>query len=265
MDLVKFYRLLKKVILRGKGKKEKNSFKGKITNIPEHVAIIMDGNGRWAKAQGKPRIYGHSHGVDRIRPIIEVATRIGIKCISFYAFSKENWNRPKGEVDFLMKLLENYLNNEQETFLNSRSLLKVIGDISMLSEDIQCKIRTFEELLKEKIKEPKIMVNLAVSYGGKDEIVRSVNRCISREIEKKDKNIFITEDMIEANLDNPWYPKIDLMIRTSGEERISNFMLWQLAYSELYFSEVLWPDFSEEDFIKAIEIYSRRNRRFGTL
>lgn len=267
MDLIKIYKLIQNFGAIFKKKKNKLDGGNQLENVPEHVAIIMDGNGRWAKRQGKPRTYGHSQGVDRIQPIIEVASSIGVKCISFYAFSKENWMRPKNEVDFLMKLLENYLDNEWEVFLKNRCHLKVIGDRSMLSSGIQRKIGDLEDKLKDKIKIPRIHVNLAVSYGGKDEIVRAVNRCIKQEIEsdKLIEDFLVDEGMIESNLDNPEFSRIDLLIRTSGEQRISNFMLWQLAYSELYFTDVLWPDFSQQHFLDAVKSYSSRDRRFGKI
>ena len=267
MDLIRIYKLIQNFRTIFKKKKNKLTDGIQLENVPEHVAIIMDGNGRWAKRQGKPRTYGHSQGAGRIQPIIEVAAGIGVKCISFYAFSKENWMRPQNEVDFLMKLLENYLDNEWEVFLKNKCHLKVIGDRSMLSSEIQRKIGDLEDKLMDGVKTPRIHVNLAVSYGGKDEIVRAVNRCIEKKIEsdKLTRDFLIDERMIESNLDSPEFSRIDLLIRTSGEQRISNFMLWQLAYSELYFTDVLWPDFSQQNFLDAVKTYCSRERRFGKI
>lgn len=228
--------------------------------IPTHVAVIMDGNGRWAKKQNKDRIYGHQHGVDSVRNVCEIATELGVKYLTLYTFSKENWLRPKEEVDALMKMLVYTIAQEEKTLMDNDIRLETIGDTSELSKEAK------EALLGmiEKTKNNKGMtLILALNYSARWEIIEMTKQ-ISSLVEQKKLNIEdINEDMVSKHLTTKDIPDVDLLIRTSGEERISNFLLWQIAYSELYFTSVLWPDFSKQDFIDAIVNYQSRERRFG--
>lgn len=229
-------------------------------NLPKHLAIIMDGNGRWAKQKGMLRAFGHENGTKSVRKTVEVCTRLGIENLTLYAFSTENWNRPKLEVEALMKILINSLKKELETFIKNNIRLNCIGNIEMLPKRVQ------KELLEviEKTKENKKMtLTLALSYGSRDEILNAVKKIA----DKVKNNIISTDSIDESTLNNHLYthdlPDVDLVIRTSGEHRISNFLLWQIAYAEFYFTDVLWPDFSEENLYEAIISYQKRERRFG--
>lgn len=229
-------------------------------NIPNHVAIILDGNGRWAKKRFMPRNYGHMQGAKVVEQICEDADSIGIKYLTVYAFSTENWNRPQDEVDALMKLLCNYLKDCIKRANNNNMRVRVIGEKSRLSDDIRSKIEELEECSKNNTG---LNFTIALNYGSRDEIVRAV-REISKDV--KDGKISesdINDKMISDYLDTRGIPDPDLLIRTSGEERLSNFLLWQLAYTEFYFTDVLWPDFNKKELIKAVEKYNERDRRFG--
>lgn len=229
-------------------------------NIPNHVAIILDGNGRWAKKRFMPRNYGHMQGAKVVEQICEDADSIGIKYLTVYAFSTENWNRPQDEVDALMKLLRNYLKDCIKRANNNNMRVRVIGEKSGLSDDIRNKIEELEECSKNNTG---LNFTIALNYGSRDEIVRAV-REISKDV--KDGKIGesdIDDKMISNYLDTRGIPDPDLLIRTSGEERLSNFLLWQLAYTEFYFTDVLWPDFNKKELIKAVEKYNERDRRFG--
>ncbi len=229
-------------------------------NIPNHVAIILDGNGRWAKKRFMPRNYGHMQGAKVVEQICEDADSIGIKYLTVYAFSTENWNRPQDEVDALMKLLRNYLKDCIKRANNNNMRVRVIGEKSRLSDDIRNKIEELEECSKNNTG---LNFTIALNYGSRDEIVRAV-REISKDV--KDGKISesdINDKMISDYLDTRGIPDPDLLIRTSGEERLSNFLLWQLAYTEFYFTDVLWPDFNKKELIKAVEKYNERDRRFG--
>ncbi|MDY6328173.1 MAG: isoprenyl transferase [Lachnospiraceae bacterium] len=229
-------------------------------NIPNHVAIILDGNGRWAKKRFMPRNYGHMQGAKVVEQICEDADSIGIKYLTVYAFSTENWNRPQDEVDALMKLLRNYLKDCIKRANNNNMRVRVIGEKSRLSDDIRSKIEELEECSKNNTG---LNFTIALNYGSRDEIVRAV-REISKDV--KDGKISesdINDKMISDYLDTRGIPDPDLLIRTSGEERLSNFLLWQLAYTEFYFTDVLWPDFNKKELIKAVEKYNERDRRFG--
>ena len=229
-------------------------------NVPQHVAIILDGNGRWAKKRGMPRNYGHAQGAKNVEVICRAAWNMGIKYLTVYAFSTENWKRPKDEVDALMKLLNQYMKNCQRTAKKNNMRVRVIGDKSGLSEAIQRDIAQLEEATKTY---DGLNFTIALNYGGRDELTRAVKN-IARSV--KDGEISpdeITEERISAALDTAGLPDPDLMIRTSYELRISNYLLWQLAYSEFYFTEVPWPDFDEEELQKAVEAYRQRDRRFG--
>lgn len=228
--------------------------------IPNHVAIILDGNGRWAKKRFMPRNYGHMQGAKVVEQICEDADRIGIKYLTVYAFSTENWNRTQDEVDALMKLLRNYLKDCIKRANNNNMRVRVIGEKSRLSDDIRGKIDELEECSKNNTG---LNFTIALNYGSRDEIVRAVKN-LTKDVE--DGTITsdaIDEQMIREYLDTRDIPDPDLLIRTSGEERLSNFLLWQLAYTEFYFTDVLWPDFNKNELIKAVEKYSSRDRRFG--
>ncbi|MFD2564122.1 isoprenyl transferase [Aquimarina rubra] len=230
------------------------------SNIPEHVAIIMDGNGRWAKKKGLFRAVGHENGTKAVREVVEGAAEIGIKYLTLYAFSTENWNRPKLEVETLMKLLVSSLKKEIKTLQKNNIRLNAIGNLQALPEKAR------KELLEviEKTKDNEHMtLSLALSYGSREELIKTI-----QEISNKVKNNvlsphLINEAVINEHLYTKTLPDVDLLIRTSGEQRISNFLLWQIAYAELYFTEILWPDFKKTDLFEAILNYQQRERRFG--
>ncbi len=228
--------------------------------IPQHVAIILDGNGRWAKSKGMPRNYGHAQGSKNVEKICDEAWPMGIKYLTVYAFSTENWNRPKDEVDALMKLLRNYMKTCLKTAKKNDMKIRVIGELQRLDEDIRSRIAELEEATKEN---GGLNFQIAINYGSRDEIVRAVRKlaadCAKGKVNAED----IDEQVFEGYLDTHDIPDPDLMIRTSGELRLSNYLLWQLAYTEFYFTDVLWPDFSKEELIKAIEHYNARDRRYG--
>ena len=228
--------------------------------VPRHVAIILDGNGRWAKKRMLPRNAGHAAGSKNVEKICAAAWDMGIEYVTMYAFSTENWSRPKEEVDALMKLLHSYLKDCLKTSKKNNMQVRVIGDISKLDKDLQKRIIELERVSAENTG---LHFQVALNYGSRDEIKRSI---ISIANEVKDGSLLpedITEDIISSHLDTSGIPDPDLMIRTSGEQRLSNYLLWQLAYAEFYFTDVLWPDFSKKDLQKAVEFYQSRDRRFG--
>ena len=229
-------------------------------NIPKHIAIILDGNGRWAKAKGLPRKYGHIEGAKTVEEITRCAEKLGVKYITVYAFSTENWKRPKDEVDALMTLLRNYMKTCLKTAEKNRMCVRVIGDKTGLDDDIRNRI---DELEKATVNNDGLHFQIALNYGGRDEIVRAVKNIADRvkvgEIAVDD----ISEELVSDSLDTKGVPEPDLLIRTCNEQRISNFLLWQLAYTEFYFTEVAWPDFSKEELTKAIEAYNKRDRKYG--
>ncbi|MEQ6123548.1 isoprenyl transferase [Pseudotenacibaculum sp. MALMAid0570] len=229
-------------------------------NVPNHVAVIMDGNGRWAKGKGMNRIFGHRNALTAVRETIEAAAEIGTKAITLYAFSTENWNRPKTEVKALMTLLINSLNNELKTFQENDVKVNAIGSIDSLPSNAQ---KTLQSVIDKTNKNKRIVLTLALSYGAREEIVNTIKN-ISKKVVNNELNI---EEIDEKIINNHLYtfnlPDVDLMIRTSGEQRISNFLLWQMAYAELYFTDILWPDFRREHFFDAIIEYQNRERRFG--
>lgn len=229
-------------------------------NVPRHVAIILDGNGRWARAKGMPRNYGHAQGSKNVERICEEAWRMGIKYLTVYAFSTENWSRPKDEVDALMKLLRNYMKTCLKTAAKNDMKVRVIGDKTRLDEDIRSRIAELEEATKNN---GGLNFQIALNYGSRDEIVRAVRKIARDAKDGKLEPESITSEVISSYLDTHDIPDPDLLIRTSGEERLSNFLLWQLAYSEFYFTDVLWPDFTKEELMKAIEQYNSRDRRYG--
>lgn len=230
--------------------------------IPNHVAIILDGNGRWAKKKGMPRNYGHVQGAKTVEVICEEAYKMGIQYLTVYAFSTENWNRPKDEVDALMKLLRNYMKTCLTTAKKNRMCVRVIGDKTGLDEDIRNRIEELEESTKNN---DGLHFQIALNYGGRDEIVRAVKKTAERVKAGELRLDNITEQTISDMLDTKNLPDPDLLIRTCNEQRISNFLLWQLAYTEFYFTEVAWPDFTKEELVKAVEAYNHRNRRYGRI
>jgi undecaprenyl diphosphate synthase len=230
------------------------------TRLPQHVAIIMDGNGRWAKRRGKSRIEGHRRGKTSVRAIVEMSRKIGIRYLTLYAFSTENWFRPHDEVEALMGLLEHYLAAEQAKMMRYGIRLVAIGDRSRLPESVRTILEKVIELTSDN---KRMTVILALSYSGRDEIVRMVRGIARQAYNKKCDPEKIDERMVDAWLDTAGVPDPDLLIRTSGEMRISNFYLWQIAYSELYITPTLWPDFREKEYLQALLEYQRRRRRFG--
>ncbi len=228
--------------------------------VPQHIAIILDGNGRWAKAKGMPRNYGHAQGSKNVERICEEAWRMGIKYLTVYAFSTENWNRPDSEVAALMKLLRNYMKTCLKTAAKNDMKIRVIGDIEPLDDDIKNRIRELEEAT---VNNGGLNFTIALNYGSRDEITRAARKLAADCAAGKVAAGEIDEDMFGSYLDTHGIPDPDLMIRTSGEQRLSNYLLWQLAYSEFYFTDVPWPDFTKEELIRAIEEYNHRHRRFG--
>ncbi len=230
--------------------------------MPAHVAIILDGNGRWAKAKGMPRNYGHVQGAKTVETICEEAYRMGIKYLTVYAFSTENWNRPQEEVDALMKLLRNYMKTCLKTAEKNRMCVRVLGEKSRLDEDIRTRIAELEEATKDN---DGLHFQIAINYGGRDELVRAVRKIVSEVKEGRLSEKDLDEACISSYLDTAGIPEPDLLIRTCNEQRISNFLLWQLAYTEFYFTPVAWPDFTKEELVKAVEAYNHRDRRYGLI
>ncbi|MGG7143799.1 isoprenyl transferase [Clostridium nigeriense] len=229
-------------------------------NIPKHIAIIMDGNGRWAKKRKLPRTVGHKAGVETIRRVIKEAHVLGVKFLTLYAFSTENWKRPDDEVSALMKLLVEYLRSELAELNRNGVVIKILGDITKLPIDAQKEVSNAIEITKNNTG---VVLNIAFNYGGRDEIIRAV-KLVSKEVEDGNINISdINEGLFEKYLYTSNIPDPDLIIRPSGEQRISNFLLWQCAYSEFWYSNVCWPDFKEEHLRKAIYDYQHRDRRYG--
>ena len=228
--------------------------------VPQHVAIILDGNGRWAKSKGMPRNYGHAQGSKNVERICEDAYKMGIKYLTVYAFSTENWSRPESEVSALMTLLRNYMKTCLKTAEKYRMKVRVIGDKTRLDEDIRIRIAELEEASKNN---DGLNFTIAINYGSRDEITRGMRRMAQDIKDGKLDPSDITESSIEGYLDTAGIPDPDLLIRTSGELRLSNFLLWQLAYTEFYFTETPWPDFTKEELEKAIEKYNSRDRRYG--
>lgn len=232
----------------------------KARNVPRHVAIILDGNGRWAKKRFLPRNAGHAAGSKNVEKICAAAWDMGIEYVTMYAFSTENWSRPKDEVDALMKLLNNYLRDCINTSKKNNMQVRVIGDVSKLEESLQARIKELEEVSSHNTG---LHFQVALNYGSRDEITRSIKKIAEKVKDGKLDTNDINEDIISSYLDTYGIPDPDLMIRTSGEQRLSNYLLWQLAYAEFYFTDVLWPDFDKKELEKAVEFYQTRNRRFG--
>lgn len=230
--------------------------------MPRHVAIILDGNGRWAKAKGMPRNYGHVQGAKTVEIICEEAYRMGIQYLTVYAFSTENWSRPQEEVDALMKLLRSYMKTCLKTAEKNRMCVRVLGEMSRLDQDIRSRIQELEEATRDN---DGLHFQIAINYGGRDEIVRAARKLARAAAAGELKPEDITEDMMSGMLDTHGIPEPDLLIRTCNEQRISNFLLWQLAYTEFYFTPVAWPDFTKEELGKAVEAYNHRDRKLGGL
>jgi undecaprenyl diphosphate synthase len=227
-----------------------------MSKIPSHIGIIMDGNGRWAQNQGKNRIFGHTKGASRVKDIVKCANDLGVKHLSLYAFSVENWARPSFEVSALMKLIQSYIINERNALHAENVVFRLLGRTEGLSKDVIKEIDISTELMKNNTG---LTLNLCINYGGRAEIIDAIKKIIDKGYKSSD----ITEKLIAENLYCPVLPDLDLIIRTSGEMRTSNFHLWRAAYSELYFTSVLWPDFDKKELVKAIQTYQNRQRRFG--
>ena len=229
--------------------------------VPNHIAIILDGNGRWAKSKGMPRSYGHVKGCENLEDICEVAKELGVKYLTVYAFSTENWKRSREEVEGLMRLFRNYLKKCIKISQKNHMRVRVIGDPTAFDQDIQDKIRELEEFSKDF---DELHFQIALNYGSRDEITRAVNKMLEDQKEGRLQGP-VTEETISDYLDTAGLPDPDLLIRTSGELRLSNYLLWQLAYTEIVVTDCLWPDFNQEELEKAIVQYNKRDRRFGTV
>jgi len=226
--------------------------------LPEHVAIIMDGNGRWAQAKHRPRVFGHREGVKTVRRVVEDASELGLKCLTLYSFSTENWSRPKTEVDALFNLLRQYVKDDLAT-LHSRGVrIRILGSRQGLTPELLNTIHEVEHTTREN---SDFALNIAFNYGGRDEIVRAARRAAAAGEDMSS----ITEAQLARYMDTIGLPQVDLVIRTSGEKRVSNFLIWQAAYAEFVFTDVLWPDFRRKDLLDAIDEFEGRNRRFGNV
>ncbi len=231
--------------------------------LPEHLAVIMDGNGRWASRRSLPRVAGHKAGVEPVRVTVETCARLGVRCLTLYAFSKENWKRPRAEVESLWRLLHYYLGREVPRLIANNIQLRTIGRTQALPDKVR---RELEEAIRLTAGNTGMILNLAINYGGRGEIVDAVNRLIAEaRAQGALDRLQVDEESIELKLDTAGQPEPDLLIRTSGEMRISNFLLWQIAYSELYVTDICWPDFDRTCLLEAIAAYQKRNRRFGGL
>jgi undecaprenyl diphosphate synthase len=230
--------------------------------IPEHVAIILDGNGRWAKSKGLPRNAGHTAGAKNVETVCQAADELGIKYLTLYAFSTENWNRPEAEVDALMNLLESYLKNCIKTASKNNMRVRVIGEIGRLSEKFQNRIKELEEASSVNTG---LNLTIAINYGSRDEMIRAMKNMMQDEKAGSITIDEVTPELFSSYLDTKELPDPDLLIRTSGEQRLSNYLLWQLAYSEFYFTDVAWPDFHKKELEQAVYAYNKRDRRFGGL
>lgn len=231
-----------------------------LKKLPQHIAIIMDGNGRWAKSRGLPRIAGHQQGIEAVDNVVTACRELGVRYLTLYAFSMENWARPKDEISALMVLLKEFLIQKRPKLLNNQIRLVSIGDVERLPPDVLATLRETEEKTRAC---NQMVMNLALSYSSRDELIRAVNALLKEKEEGNFRDNYISIERFSDYLDTAGMPDPDLVIRTSGESRISNFLLWQAAYAEFYFSEILWPDFGKEELCRAIEEYQKRERRFG--
>ncbi len=241
-------------------KKEPNITELDMSNIPKHIGVIMDGNGRWAKRRGLPRSAGHKRGADILENICDCCNALGVRVLTVYAFSTENWSRPQKEIDALMDLLYDYLMQVEEKFRGRDMKLKISGDISPLSDKIKKAIAHAEDVTSSG---KRMILNIALNYGGRDEIVRAARKIADEAANGSLKASDLTEQSFAGYLDTAGLPEVDLIIRPSGEKRLSNFMLWQAAYAEFWYSDICWPDFTEADMKQAILDYQNRDRRFG--
>lgn len=236
------------------------SFEVDLNRLPRHVAIIMDGNGRWAQKKKKPRLFGHKAGATSVQEIVEVSGELGVEFLTLYAFSSENWRRPEQEVSGLMSILKHYLESELPKMQKNGIRLVSIGDQNRLPEGVR---KSLQSVIKATENNRKLTLNLALSYGGRDEIVRAVKkisqRCVDGDLDVQS----LGDDDISQSLDTCGMPDPDLLIRTGGEARLSNFLLWQLSYAEIYFTDIMWPDFRKDVYLKAIADFQKRQRRFG--
>lgn len=242
-----------------KKKKESNPVLD-MNRIPRHIGVIMDGNGRWAKERGLPRSVGHKRGADILENICDYCNNLGVEALTVYAFSTENWSRPQKEIDALMDLLYDYLQQVEEKFRGRDMRMKISGDITPLSDKIKEGIRHAEEVTRSG---KRMVLNIALNYGGRDEIVRGVRKVCKEVLDGKRDLASIDEKSFATYLDMADLPEVDLIIRPSGEQRLSNFMLWQAAYAEFWYSDICWPDFKDTDMEQAILAYQNRDRRFG--
>ncbi len=231
-------------------------------HVPQHIAIIMDGNGRWAKKRGLPRNVGHTQGSKAVRKICEAAWKCGVKYLTIYAFSTENWSRPKEEIDALMKILRSYLKDAVKQSTENNMRVRIIGDYSVLPEDMITSIQHLEEVSSGNTG---LQFQIALNYGGRDEVLRAVKKAAAKLLAEGKSVEDMTVEELGGALDTAGIPDPDLIVRTSGEQRLSNFLLWQSAYAELYFTDILWPDFDKKALEEAILYYGSRNRRFGGL
>ena len=237
-------------------------FLGDHMNIPKHIAIILDGNGRWAKAKGMPRAYGHSQGSKNVEDMCTIMADLGVKYFTVYAFSTENWKRPADEVDVLMSLLAKFMKKLKKRAAKTNSRVRILGDISALDEELRNIVRETVESSKENTG---LQFQIALNYGGRDDLKRAFTKLASDVQEGRLRPDEISEDIISGALDTGDIPDPDLLIRTSGEQRLSNFLLWQLAYTEFYFTDKHWPEFDKDELLKAIENYNKRDRRYGQI
>lgn len=231
-----------------------------LNKLPQHIAIIMDGNGRWAHQRNYPRIEGHRRGADRVDEIVTACRDLGVRYLTLYAFSMENWNRPNDEIRSLMRLLKHFLIFKRRKLIKNNVRLVSIGDIERLPKDVQ---QVLSQTQQETASQDGMILNLALSYGGRDEIVRAINQVFKEKNNGSFRDNFISIEDFSKYLDTAGMPEPDLLIRTSGERRVSNFLLWQLAYTEYYFTDTLWPDFSKDKLLQAIREFQGRERRFG--
>ncbi|MBN1382724.1 MAG: isoprenyl transferase [Deltaproteobacteria bacterium] len=231
-----------------------------LQKLPQHIAIIMDGNGRWAQKHALGRVSGHKKGAEAVRDTVRACRELGIKCLTLYAFSVENWLRPNSEVEGLMRLLEEFLHSEIQELMDNDIRLMTIGNIDALREPVK---KVLKESVGKTAKNSSMILTLALSYGSRDEMIHAVRKILNDKDTGKITTEEITKELFSSYLDTSLLPDPDLLIRTSGEYRVSNFLLWQMAYTEFYFTDVLWPDFRRDDLLKAIAEYQRRERRFG--
>ena len=241
-------------------KKKKDNSDIDMNNLPQHIGVIMDGNGRWAKKRGLPRSAGHKAGAESLKKIVTEANNMGVKYITVYAFSTENWKRPKAEVDYLMNLLMDYLINAETTLAGENVRIRAIGSRKELSEEMQEQIKKTEKLTSDRTG---IVMNIALNYGGREELINAVKQLCKRAAAGELDPDELSEKDIDDSLYTAGQPEVDLLIRTSGEQRLSNFMLWQVSYAEMVFVNKLWPDFKPDDLLECIRIYQGRGRRFG--